>query len=169
MLLLEAAFVPWIYQFSLLVVCFVCESCLWSVLSFVGLRGLRTVLGVRVAGFKLAGMGPGGWVWHNMQSLSVSFAALLTGIPNGCVVWYDGCNTCTVEDGQFPVCTMMQCLHWQPPRCIQYAGVWLSFFVHVPLLYCGGLWAHACVFVTLSGRMRPRPATFAELPRLSLD
>jgi|GEM_PF-5764415 len=30
-------------------------------------------------------------------------------IPEGCVSWFDGCNTCTVKDGEVGACTKMSC------------------------------------------------------------
>lgn len=30
-------------------------------------------------------------------------------IPEGCVSWFDGCNTCTVKDGAIGGCTKMAC------------------------------------------------------------
>ncbi|MEF2175043.1 MAG: hypothetical protein V3575_01120, partial [Candidatus Absconditabacteria bacterium] len=38
----------------------------------------------------------------------------------GCVSWYDGCNTCTVEDGKVSACTEMACFHQSTPYCKEY-------------------------------------------------
>ena len=37
-------------------------------------------------------------------------------IPDGCTEWFDGCNTCQVEDGE-AVCTMMACDEYEEPEC----------------------------------------------------
>ena len=30
-------------------------------------------------------------------------------VPKNCEVWYDGCNTCSVTNGEANMCTMMYC------------------------------------------------------------
>jgi hypothetical protein len=39
-------------------------------------------------------------------------------IPNNCKTWYDGCNTCMVNNGVLGACTRMMCFREDPPRCI---------------------------------------------------
>lgn len=39
-------------------------------------------------------------------------------IPNNCKTWYDGCNTCMVNDGVLGACTRMMCFREEVPRCI---------------------------------------------------
>lgn len=41
-------------------------------------------------------------------------------IPPGCLVWYDGCNTCQVINGQLGSCTRIMCFTENPSRCINY-------------------------------------------------
>tara|TARA_B100000902_G_scaffold386203_1_gene428542 strand:- start:1310 stop:2476 length:1167 start_codon:yes stop_codon:yes gene_type:complete len=43
-------------------------------------------------------------------------------IPNDCISWYDGCNTCMVNDGVLGSCTRMMCFREDTPRCIQYTS-----------------------------------------------
>lgn len=43
-------------------------------------------------------------------------------IPNDCISWYDGCNTCMVNDGVLGACTRMMCFREDTPRCIQYTS-----------------------------------------------
>jgi len=31
------------------------------------------------------------------------------GVPEDCIKWYDGCNTCEVVDGKIGACTEMAC------------------------------------------------------------
>jgi len=42
-------------------------------------------------------------------------------IPSTCVSWFDGCNTCRVNNGQLGGCTRMMCFREDEPRCLQYA------------------------------------------------
>ena len=41
-------------------------------------------------------------------------------IPNGCVIWYDGCNTCMVNGGNTGICTEMECSTNDAPGCLRY-------------------------------------------------
>lgn len=43
-------------------------------------------------------------------------------VPDGCISWYDGCNTCGVENGKIGACTMRACLRLDTPRCLQYSS-----------------------------------------------
>lgn len=38
----------------------------------------------------------------------------------GCTSWYDGCNTCTVKDGELNGCTDRYCIHRDTPACERY-------------------------------------------------
>lgn len=39
-------------------------------------------------------------------------------IPRDCKTWYDGCNTCMVNDGVLGACSRMMCFRIDAPRCI---------------------------------------------------
>ena len=41
-------------------------------------------------------------------------------IPDGCVSWHDGCNTCMVQNGQVTACTMMMCFEQVMPHCLAF-------------------------------------------------
>jgi hypothetical protein len=41
-------------------------------------------------------------------------------IPLECSVWYDGCNTCQVNNGIIGACTRVMCFTENPTRCINY-------------------------------------------------
>lgn len=42
-------------------------------------------------------------------------------IPEDCVTWFDGCNTCSVgEPGAPMACTMMACMETQESYCMKY-------------------------------------------------
>ena len=43
-------------------------------------------------------------------------------IPDDCISWYDGCNTCMVNEGMIGSCTRMMCFREDTPRCIQYTS-----------------------------------------------
>ena len=43
-------------------------------------------------------------------------------IPRECVIWYDGCNTCVVNNGNIGVCTRMMCFNEDNPRCLRYSN-----------------------------------------------
>ena len=38
-------------------------------------------------------------------------------IPNNCVTWFDGCNTCSVSNGELQGCTLMMCITNTEPYC----------------------------------------------------
>lgn len=44
-------------------------------------------------------------------------------IPNNCISWYDGCNTCQVRNSQLGGCTRMMCFTEDTPRCLSYLNV----------------------------------------------
>jgi len=39
-------------------------------------------------------------------------------IPSDCISWFDGCNRCSVQDGQVQACTEMACSTYRTPRCM---------------------------------------------------
>lgn len=42
-------------------------------------------------------------------------------IPEGCISWFDGCNTCTInEDGTLGACTLKACFDTRPASCQTY-------------------------------------------------
>ena len=38
--------------------------------------------------------------------------------PAACASWYDGCNTCSCEDGEIGACTRRFCEIYEEPRCL---------------------------------------------------
>ncbi len=44
-------------------------------------------------------------------------------VPTNCISWYDGCNTCSVNNGNLGGCTRMMCFRQDIPRCVQYQSV----------------------------------------------
>lgn len=49
-----------------------------------------------------------------------------------CSSYFDGCNTCSVKDGELDACTLMYCESPQAPRCLQYVSE-VSFGDYVAL------------------------------------
>jgi hypothetical protein len=43
-------------------------------------------------------------------------------IPNNCKTWYDGCNTCMVNNGVLGACSKVMCFREDMPRCLQYTN-----------------------------------------------
>lgn len=50
-------------------------------------------------------------------------AAAGTGIPAGCTTWYDGCNSCSVINGQKGACTKMMCFQQGKAYCKSFGDV----------------------------------------------
>merc|ERR1719445_1614506 len=40
------------------------------------------------------------------------------GCPSDCSSWFDGCNTCTCNNGELGACTMKWCFTQEEPRCL---------------------------------------------------
>ena len=45
-----------------------------------------------------------------------------TTIPVNCEAWYDGCNTCRVDNGQISGCTRMMCFTTDTPYCLRFGA-----------------------------------------------
>ena len=43
-----------------------------------------------------------------------------------CTLWYDGCNTCTVEEGKVGACTKMACFAKGREKCVENDFVYLT-------------------------------------------
>lgn len=44
-------------------------------------------------------------------------------IPDNCLTWNDGCNTCSVSGGKLALCTEMYCFAQGTPNCMVYQGL----------------------------------------------
>ncbi len=44
-------------------------------------------------------------------------------VPENCVSWFDGCNTCSANNGVLGGCTRMMCFREDTPHCLQYSNV----------------------------------------------
>lgn len=44
-------------------------------------------------------------------------------IPTNCLIWYDGCNTCKVNNGILNTCTNLICFQLDNQRCIEYINI----------------------------------------------
>ena len=43
-------------------------------------------------------------------------------IPKNCIVWFDGCNNCFVQDGKIGGCTRMACEVQKQAKCAAFSG-----------------------------------------------
>ena len=59
------------------------------------------------------------WVENNIRFNLIS-PRRSTSVPNNCISWFDGCNTCTVTNGVIQGCTRMMCFREEPTRCLEY-------------------------------------------------
>ena len=41
---------------------------------------------------------------------------------DGCNLWFDGCNTCEVINGEVGACTKKACIEYEKPGCLEYIG-----------------------------------------------
>ena len=63
------------------------------------------------------------WVESNVRFDLISPQIVNPGrIPYNCVIWYDGCNTCMVNNGHIGTCTDMFCVEEDPVRCLRYSN-----------------------------------------------
>ena len=44
-------------------------------------------------------------------------------VPEDCLSWFDGCNTCSASNGVLRGCTRMMCFREETPRCLQYSSI----------------------------------------------
>ena len=44
-------------------------------------------------------------------------------IPTDCISWYDGCNTCSTNNGILGSCTRMMCFREDNPRCLTFVSI----------------------------------------------
>jgi hypothetical protein len=49
-----------------------------------------------------------------------NISALENEIPDNCLVWFDGCNTCVVSDNGAVGCTKKYCEIYEPSECREY-------------------------------------------------
>jgi len=41
-------------------------------------------------------------------------------IPSDCIIWFNGCNTCMVDNGNIDICTDLECSILENPGCLRY-------------------------------------------------
>lgn len=61
------------------------------------------------------------WTEENIRFNLISPRVSDGVIPNNCISWYDGCNTCDVSYGVLTGCTRMMCFRNDNPRCLSYS------------------------------------------------
>jgi hypothetical protein len=65
--------------------------------------------------------GDGAWSESNIRFDLISPQSV-NQISNNCVIWYDGCNTCIVNNGHIGTCTEMVCITHDNVRCLRYSN-----------------------------------------------
>ena len=62
------------------------------------------------------------WIENNIRFNLISPRRSMS-VPNNCISWFDGCNTCTVTNGVIQGCTRIMCFREEPTRCLSYETV----------------------------------------------
>ncbi len=61
------------------------------------------------------------WTERNIRYNLISPQIDNTRIPHGCIIWYDGCNSCMVNNNRdIDICTEMECSTYDTPSCLRY-------------------------------------------------
>lgn len=60
---------------------------------------------------------PGSSECRDFEHPQISEPGTSNSIPKNCVTWYDGCNTCSILNGEIAGCTMMMCFTNNIPYC----------------------------------------------------
>lgn len=61
-----------------------------------------------------------GWIDFHSKCLETSGIPSVKNIPTNCAVWFDGCNTCQVTNGEIQFCSKRMCLTMNEPSCQQH-------------------------------------------------
>jgi len=59
-----------------------------------------------------------GYVWCEILGMCVRAWEQACEYPQDCLTWYDGCNTCSLVNGEIGGCTRMYCFQQETPRCL---------------------------------------------------
>tara|TARA_R110000764_G_scaffold55997_1_gene122214 strand:+ start:117 stop:425 length:309 start_codon:yes stop_codon:yes gene_type:complete len=62
-----------------------------------------------------------GYSWCNILGRCIRAWEEVCQIPDNCLTWSDGCNACSVENGQLTVCSEMACFAMGTPECLVWA------------------------------------------------
>ena len=60
------------------------------------------------------------WTERNIRYSLISSQIDDTRIPHGCLIWYDGCNSCIVNNRNTDVCTEIECSSYDTSTCLKY-------------------------------------------------
>ena len=58
--------------------------------------------------------------WREEQVEFILIPVIADNIPNDCIMWYDGCNQCVVNNGVIGSCTKLMCFTEDEPNCLNY-------------------------------------------------
>jgi hypothetical protein len=59
-----------------------------------------------------------GYSWCNILGRCIRLWETACQYPSDCLTWYDGCNTCSLMNGELGACTEMYCFQQNTPYCI---------------------------------------------------
>ena len=71
-----------------------------------------------------------GYSWCNILGRCIRVWEEACQIPDNCLGWSDGCNTCNVIKGQIGACSEMMCFSQSNPECL----VWAPASLPVPII-----------------------------------
>ena len=61
------------------------------------------------------------WKENNIRFVLISPQTENVRIPNGCLIWFDGCNSCVVNNNILTdICTELDCLNYDTASCLRY-------------------------------------------------
>ena len=64
----------------------------------------------------------GAWIERNVRFHISRPTPRENSIPNNCISWFDGCNTCSVTNGIKGGCTRRMCSSTSQPHCLSYSS-----------------------------------------------
>ena len=59
-----------------------------------------------------------GYVWCDLLSRCIRSWEQACSYPDNCLTWNDGCNTCSLINGELGACTEMYCFQQGQPYCM---------------------------------------------------
>ncbi len=79
-------------------------------------------MSVNVQGKKRTYLKEDTWMERDVEFHLSPPTELEDNIPNNCISWYDGCNTCSVINGNKGGCTRRMCSSMNDPHCLMYSS-----------------------------------------------